>query len=402
MQKELDVKFTLNLGLQKITLDCPICPEAAQYKDIKKHIAEMHPDYFGQEAQPSPRKNQVPQTRSSTLEEVSARTAGKGRFGQAASPCSFRKQSEAIERKGETELQRPKEQLGHGGKPLFFPSPQSCGHGSSADIDIEMLTDDNDSDTSLEEPHKESGIEAKHSEEIVKCPHCFTPLEAFELEAHQNSCPDAPFPCHVCAQSITAVAYEKHMAIHHEEQQRKVKAQTAAHNGTVAKKDIEVRNQRFKNEPMSEEEKTERLRILLTENKKCNEAYEPQRNLFSAIAGSPEETRRDVLEDTGRRKQENKPADFSAIEPMGERDDRSSGKKANKSVQTAVTEAKVSDIQEHTSDEFRKSKEVAALKNKIKELEHRLEMLETPLKALIKRLSEEQQQTRRLSTYTDL
>lgn len=139
MQKELDVKFTLNLGLQKITLDCPICPEAAQYKDIKKHIAEMHPDYFGQEAQPSPQKNQVPQTRSSTLEEVSARTAGKGRFGQAASPCSFRKQSEAIERKGETELQRPKEQLGHGGKPLFFPSPQSCGHGSSADIDIEMV-----------------------------------------------------------------------------------------------------------------------------------------------------------------------------------------------------------------------------------------------------------------------
>lgn len=59
MQEELDIKCTLNLGLPKLTLDCPICPEAAQYKDIMKHIAEMHPGLLGQEAQPSPRKNQV-------------------------------------------------------------------------------------------------------------------------------------------------------------------------------------------------------------------------------------------------------------------------------------------------------------------------------------------------------
>lgn len=63
------------------------------------------------------------------------------------------------------------------------------------------------------------------------------------------------------------------------------------------------------------------------------------------------------------------------------------GKKKCEPTETAVTKAK----QEDEDDEMKKRKEVVALKNRIRELEGRLERLEEPIKALIKRLSEEQQ-----------
>ncbi|XP_077530647.1 uncharacterized protein LOC144142793 isoform X2 [Haemaphysalis longicornis] len=360
---------SLYLPLQNIVLNCPYCCDPLLYRKIKEHIETSHMEWL--EQQHHLLKREVPKAHLSTSvsEESAACTRGKCVSQQAAPESSFTRQSEATPKQGEDKWQLHTTPVGYQGDASYSHRSQACGRETMEDPDTELLTDDDSSDTPLGDRDKEYGIKEEKSEEIVTCPHCITACAASELEEHEENCSSKEVNCHMCEKVITAKNYDEHMETHYRADQTRCEgaAVQEAVNGA----------------PQSREDAKKYIENILRHKKQLGD--NPSMSVEDTEKLIAELQERQKKENPGTRgiKKEDEPPTRPMPEPEGKGDPHSSGT----NYKYAPPEAPVPNAEQQDEDEeMKKRREVIALKKRIKELEDRLEKLETPLKALIERL----------------
>ncbi|XP_077530675.1 uncharacterized protein LOC144142799 isoform X2 [Haemaphysalis longicornis] len=435
----VEYPHTFNLSLLKIFLQCPRCREVHRYNDMKTHIQTKHEECLERQHFPLKKKDSKPHAPAFVRQDYASVARGRCESVPTASQ-NTRGRSEATAKKGEQEWRGQKAQLDNKSDVSFSPQSQERGREKMTDHYPDMLTDDESSDASLEASREESRIEGEASEGILACRHCISACAVSEIKEHEDNCPDRKVKCHKCKEVITAKHYDEHMETHYRKVQMICKGaemggaderelpkldtrplgpfppaaraslgekrEEEGFCGDVismsdAKKYIEkvIREQKQSEEDTSmSTEDTEkyiakRQRKQTERNERNNHRNEPSAAIHT-VTVTPK------IEDQGTRKikRENESPTLPTPELEGRLGPDSTGtKKKNSPPQAAEPNA-----EQDKEEEVKKKKEVTALKNKIKELEHRLQNLERPLEALIKRLYGEQQQKRRLQSSTDL